>query len=423
MHLGFKRRSGSANPWQLRRSLASRLLWVMLLLGLALAVPAQAAPSQQTNTAPTISAIPNVTTAVGIVVLSSPFSIWDTQTAARQLTLTAASSNLTLLPVANITIIGSDTVRTLRLTPAAGQSGTATVTITVSDGALSSSTNFTFTVNTSTPASRGLSWLRTVQASDGSWADRESSRMRDTLAVVQAFSQLAVNDDNFRAAGAWAAQRRASLVDDVARKALILQATSRSTSGLDTLILNQRSSYALGFGYGDKYESDIISTLLAIRGLEASGRSITNPADQGVFICSLVFLMNSQTAAGGWGYARNDDPRVAITALVLETLWTYRGYSGMSCGGSPAYTVQTEITEGQNWLRSQQQAGGNWAGDSGSVVLNTAIATVALYNTASAPSNTAGAKTYLTNAQQSNGSWQNSAYATALAVRAMNRLP
>lgn len=423
MHPGFTRRFGNATLWRARRSLANRLLWLMLLLGLALAVPAQAAPSQQTNTAPTISAIPNVTTAVGIVVLSSPFSIWDTQTAARQLTLTAASSNLTLLPVANITIIGSDTVRTLRLTPAAGQSGTATVTITVSDGALSSSTNFTLTVSTATPASRGLSWLRTVQASDGSWADREPSRLRDTLAVVQAFAQLAVNDDNFKAAGAWAAQRRVTVVDDVARKTLIVQATGRSTSGLDTLILNQRGSYTLGFGYSDKYESDIISTALAIKALEATGRSITNPADQGVFICSLVFLMNSQTAAGGWGYARNDDPRASITALVLETLWTYRGYSGMSCGGSPAYTVQTEITEGQNWLKAQQQAGGNWAGDSGSVVLNTAIATVALYNTGTTPSNTAGAKTYLTNAQQSNGSWQNSVYATALAVRAMHRLP
>ena len=46
---------------------------------------------------------------------------------------------------------GSGANRTVVLTPAPGQSGTTTITITVSDGALTTSINFDLTVNANTP--------------------------------------------------------------------------------------------------------------------------------------------------------------------------------------------------------------------------------------------------------------------------------
>jgi hypothetical protein len=65
------------------------------------------------------------------------FTIGDVETAATALTVTASSSNTTLIPLANITFGGSGANRTVRVTPAANQSGAASVTVTVSDGALS----------------------------------------------------------------------------------------------------------------------------------------------------------------------------------------------------------------------------------------------------------------------------------------------
>ena len=71
----------------------------------------------------------------------------DIETAAASLTLGGASSNPTLVPNANIVFGGSGANRTVTLTPAANQSGSATITVTVSDGPLTASDTFVLTVN------------------------------------------------------------------------------------------------------------------------------------------------------------------------------------------------------------------------------------------------------------------------------------
>src|SRR5258705_12174428 len=58
-----------------------------------------------------------------------------------------SSSVQTLMPNANIVFGGTGANRTVTLTPAANQFGTATITLTVSDGQLSTSTSFQLTVN------------------------------------------------------------------------------------------------------------------------------------------------------------------------------------------------------------------------------------------------------------------------------------
>ena len=75
-----------------------------------------------------------------------PFVIADQDTPVANLTLSANSSNPTLVPLSNIVFGGSGTNRTATVTPAAGQTGTAVLTLTVSDGTNSASYSFTFTV-------------------------------------------------------------------------------------------------------------------------------------------------------------------------------------------------------------------------------------------------------------------------------------
>ena len=60
--------------------------------------------------------------------------------------MTGTSSNTTLVPNGNIVFGGSGANRTVRITPASGKSGTATITITISDGGLSTSDTFLLTV-------------------------------------------------------------------------------------------------------------------------------------------------------------------------------------------------------------------------------------------------------------------------------------
>lgn len=97
------------------------------------------------NDAPTISAIADLSINEDTASAVIPFTIGDVDTPVGSLTVTATSSNPTLIPVGNIVLAGTGANRTVRVTPAANQNGTATVTLNVSDG--TSTTTETFEVN------------------------------------------------------------------------------------------------------------------------------------------------------------------------------------------------------------------------------------------------------------------------------------
>jgi len=86
------------------------------------------------NTSPTISTIPNQSVRVNEALLDVPFTVGDVETPAAELLVTGASSNQDLVLDAAITFGGSGADRTLTVTPTFFQSGSATITITVTDG-------------------------------------------------------------------------------------------------------------------------------------------------------------------------------------------------------------------------------------------------------------------------------------------------
>ncbi len=100
------------------------------------------------NTPPTITAIAAQTTTAGQTTGPIPFTIGDAETAAASLTLSGSSSSTTLVPNANITFGGSGASRTVSVTPAAGKTGSATITVSVHDGTNTTSTSFALTVQT-----------------------------------------------------------------------------------------------------------------------------------------------------------------------------------------------------------------------------------------------------------------------------------
>jgi glucose/arabinose dehydrogenase len=98
---------------------------------------------------PKLSSITNVTIPVNGTTGPLPFTITNGTVPIASLTLSGASSDPALVPPANIVFGGSGTNRTVSVTPAAGQQGSATITITVSNAQVSSSTSFVLTVGTS----------------------------------------------------------------------------------------------------------------------------------------------------------------------------------------------------------------------------------------------------------------------------------
>jgi hypothetical protein len=99
-----------------------------------------------TNSLPSLSDLPDVTlnenTASNIA-----FIVGDSETPVASLDVSGYSSNTALLPNANFVFGGSGANRSVTLIPATGQAGTATISLVVDDGWLSSTNSFLLTVN------------------------------------------------------------------------------------------------------------------------------------------------------------------------------------------------------------------------------------------------------------------------------------
>jgi len=108
-----------------------------------------ATPPVVQNQAPTISRIENKTVVVGTTIPIITFTVADDNTAVADIKVAATSSNSTLIPPSNIFLGGNTGTRTMLLNPAAGKTGTALITVTVTDTgspALSSSTSFSVNI-------------------------------------------------------------------------------------------------------------------------------------------------------------------------------------------------------------------------------------------------------------------------------------
>ena len=98
------------------------------------------------NDAPTIDAIADQTTDEDTPAGPIPFTIGDIDSDVASLTLHGSSSDTALVPHTNIDFGGAGINRTVTITPVTNLTGTATITVTVSDGALNTSSVFTLTV-------------------------------------------------------------------------------------------------------------------------------------------------------------------------------------------------------------------------------------------------------------------------------------
>jgi alpha-tubulin suppressor-like RCC1 family protein len=100
------------------------------------------------NDAPTISDVSNQSTDEDTALNNVAVTIGDIEsTLTCAGSLSASSSNTSLLPNGNISIGGTALNCTVSMSPAANQNGTATVTLTVTDGSLNAQDTFLLTVN------------------------------------------------------------------------------------------------------------------------------------------------------------------------------------------------------------------------------------------------------------------------------------
>jgi hypothetical protein len=106
------------------------------------------------NTAPTMTTVNAITKCQFDTLSPVSLIVADTETSVSNLTLTASSSNTTLLPNSNISIGVNGAQRTLLFSPIANQTGTTTITLQLTDtNGLSSTQSFMLSILPSTPVS------------------------------------------------------------------------------------------------------------------------------------------------------------------------------------------------------------------------------------------------------------------------------
>jgi hypothetical protein len=104
------------------------------------------------NTPPAVTPVPDINIASGAVPEAFAIVLSDLHTPPSALTITASSSDSRLLPDNRIVITGSGAQRTVQLRPVPGETGAATVTLSVSDGTATTPVTFTLTALPGDPA-------------------------------------------------------------------------------------------------------------------------------------------------------------------------------------------------------------------------------------------------------------------------------
>ncbi|GAA6118198.1 hypothetical protein [Acidovorax sp. FG27] len=152
-----------------------------------------------------------------------------------------------------------------------------------------------------------------------------------------------------------------------------------------------------GFGAAPAYPANVQDSAWALFALMA-GRN-TSPEIAQV----ANWLLGQQQTDGHWALAQDEDG-VVPTALVLQAL------QGLRHLGS----VAAALANARQWLDGQRQGNGAWGSTE-----RTAQALLAMLPALNDASSESCAIAALETAQLANGSWQDDAYPTALALRAL----
>jgi subtilase family serine protease/flagellar hook assembly protein FlgD len=245
----------------------------------------------------------------------------------------------------------------------------------------------------------GMNWLRKSQNVGGYWQDSPFTAVRDS---VVAFDTLADLDPGFTgrtSALNWLQAQNDSNADYLARRLRTLGRSGIDIKSYATQLLAQRNTDG-GWGVALGYQSNSLDTALVIQAL----RPLESSLGQNSLDSAVDFLLTRQNPDGGWGNLTGGSSRLAVSAAVVQAL------VGRAQAGA-------WLSKANAFLAGRQHADGGF-GDSDSTVHDTAnVVLTLLAQNSLGLIRSADATTYIASAQRTDGSWDGSAYSSALALR------
>ena len=247
---------------------------------------------------PTISDILNQSTTLNTPTTAIAFTISDAQTPAGSLTLGKGSSNPTLVSTNNIVFSGNGANRSVIVTPTTGQTGTATITTSVSDGTNSASDTFVLTVNPAFTGAKTFTNTTALTLSQGAGTPYPS--VINVTGMGSAVTNVTITLRNLT--HTWSRDIDVLLVGPGGQKMILMSDAGNSAANNVTLTLADAASAALpttGLASGIFRPTNYTDA-------SAGGDNFPSPAPAAPYGSTLSGF-NGQPANGVWSLYVYDD--------------------------------------------------------------------------------------------------------------------
>lgn len=268
------------------------------------------------NTSPLISTIPAQSTPMNAPTAAIPFTVQDGETTASSLIVSNTTANPTLVPLANISLGGSGTNRTLTITPATGQQGSAAITTYVSDGPNTSATTFTLTVGA--PSISAIpNQIGAVSTPTAAIPFTVNDSEGDTLTLSSGFSNPGlISGVSFGGSGA----NRTVTVTPVAAAAGVSTINVIADDGFNTVTQSFKVTFApaIGLIYSDDFSYGDGSLLGNGTWSTSSGTPLQLQITNGM---ALIVRTNSEDLNTGTGFG-GGSPFAPASGVVLYSGFT-----------------------------------------------------------------------------------------------------
>ncbi len=163
-------------------------------------------------------------------------------------------------------------------------------------------------------------------------------------------------------------------------------------------ILNGLSLSQVGVGTFPYYDDNALETAFVLQAMFASSFANSQVVDL------ITYLNSLQNADGSFGDSQLAKDNLYTTYQALSALHNFRSQ----------FNLENQINSAVSYINSLRNPAGNWGGS-----YETAVALLAVIPATADLAQYQNALSSLSDSQISNGSWQNDAYITALAARAL----